>query len=91
MTSTWVAEKLDIIEDLVSVLTKCCIDFVLDACRFQQREGAFSDSIIMAVTSATHTELVIVVADELAPVGTGTLHALKSGSGAPPVAAPSDC
>ena len=76
MSPAGIVKKLDVIEDLCPGFVACFVDLALDSLRLQQREEAFSDGVVMAVTSATHAEFQSVVADELAPVGTGILHAL---------------
>ena len=56
MASSWIVIKIDVTEDLRPRFIPCFTYLLLDAFRFQQREEAFGNSIVMAVSPATHAE-----------------------------------
>ncbi len=54
MSSFWVVEHLDVIEDVVSRFLSGCIDFSFNSLTFEQLKKAFCNRIVMTVTTPTH-------------------------------------
>ena len=76
MAASWIVIKLDVIEYLRPRFVPCFIYLALDAFSFQQREKTFGNSIVMAISPATHAEIQVVIPGELFPVTAGILNPL---------------
>ena len=68
MPALWIVEHLDVIEDILPGLGTCCVDLSTNALALDELKEAFSNSVVVAVTSAAHALLQIVGIEEIAPV-----------------------
>jgi len=76
MPALWIVEHLDVIEDILPGIGTCCIGLSTNALTLDKLEEAFSNSVIVAVTSPAHALLQIVSIEEIAPVVAAELASL---------------
>ena len=76
MTAFRIVEHLDVVEDVLPGVIPGCIGLALDALTLQQLEEAFSDSIVVTVSTSAHACFQPMRRQEIAPVLADELQAL---------------
>lgn len=76
MLAFWVVEQLDLREHVAPGSLSCPIGSAPDLLALEQLEKAFSDSVVMAITSPTQGMFEPVFAQEGSPFPAGILRAL---------------
>ena len=76
VTAFRIVEHLDVVEDILPGVIPGCRGLALDALTLQQLEVAFSDSIVVTVSTSAHACFQPMRSQEIAPVLAGALRAL---------------
>lgn len=76
VTALQIVDHFDIVEDVLPGVVPSCIGLALDALPLQQLEEAFSDSIVMMVSTPALPWLKPIRRQEISPVLAGELQTL---------------